>query len=149
MINAEKLNAIKERAAKATPGPWRSAGLYGVRTQNDEALSIPLRPSDATFIAHAREDVPVLVAEVERLQNRCELYEVARRNDGKMIEHKDAEIERLRKALEFYADEENYDMPTLGIEEDGTEICGYSIADMDNGKRAREALSIGEESNAL
>jgi len=56
---------------------------------------------------------------------------------------------RLRKALEFYADEENYDMPTLGIEEDGTEICGYSIADMDNGKRAREALSIGEESNAL
>ncbi|MGE7843940.1 hypothetical protein ACQKNX_24540 [Lysinibacillus sp. NPDC093712] len=56
---------------------------------------------------------------------------------------------RLRKVLEFYANEGNYDMPTLGIEEDGTEICDYSIADMDNGKRAREALRIGEESNAL
>lgn len=56
---------------------------------------------------------------------------------------------RLRKALEFYANEENYDMPTLGIKEDGTEICDYSIADTDNGKRAREALRIGEESNAL
>jgi len=73
-MNAEQLNAIKERAAKATPGPWRSAGLYGVRTQNDEALSIPLRPEDATFIAYAREDVPALVAEVERL--RAELEDI-------------------------------------------------------------------------
>ncbi|WP_336638443.1 hypothetical protein [Lysinibacillus fusiformis] len=72
MINAEQLNAIKDRVAKATPGPWRSAGLYGVRTQNDEALSIPLRPSDATFIAHAREDVPALIAEVERLLQQLE-----------------------------------------------------------------------------
>lgn len=66
-MNAEQLTAIKERAEKATPGPWRSAGLYGVRTQDAEALSIPLRPSDATFIATAREDVPALVVEIERL----------------------------------------------------------------------------------
>jgi len=65
-MNAEQLNAIKERAAKATPGPWRQAGLYSVK--NSEDMSIPLRPEDAEFIAHARKDVPALVAEVERLQ---------------------------------------------------------------------------------
>lgn len=68
-MTPEQLIAIKERVAKATHGPWRSAGLYGVRTQDDCALSIPLRPSDATFIANARQDIPSLVAEVERLKD--------------------------------------------------------------------------------
>lgn len=135
-MNAEQLNVIKERAAKATHGPWRSAELYGVRTQNDKALSIPLRPSDATFIAHSREDVPALVAEVERLQNRCELYEVARRNDGKMIEYKDAEIERLRKALEYYADRSIYEYE-LNNAPWWTE---FKEPNVDDGYLAREAL---------
>jgi len=73
MINAEKLNAIKERAAEATSGPWRHAGLYGVK--NIEDMSIPLRPEDAAFIARAREDVPALVAEVERLRQQLEKAE--------------------------------------------------------------------------
>ncbi|WP_249662167.1 hypothetical protein [Lysinibacillus fusiformis] len=41
---------------------------------------------DAEFVTHSREDVPALVAEVERLQNRCELYELVKRNDKKTIE---------------------------------------------------------------
>ena len=112
-MNAEQLNAIKERAEKATPGPWdfhkgdklrgdrRSAVIehfdcdFGEWFIHGDLADI----SDAEFIAHTREDIPALVAEVERLQNRCELYEVARRNDGKMIEYKDAEIKRLRAEL--------------------------------------------------
>lgn len=112
-MNAEQLNAIKERAAMATPGPWRSAGLYGVRTQNDEALSIPLRPSDATFIASSREDVPALVAEVER----------------------------LREALEYYADDIRY-VTQYDSDFNGRANAHTPIKE-DNGNTAREALGIG------
>lgn len=154
MINAEQLNAIKERAAKATPGPWRSAGLYGVRTQNAEALSIPLRPEDATFIAHAREDVPALVAEVERLttvkhrlNSEIEIYR--KQYEGAQIQLNESEVdnERLRKALEFYAEDNlyvtQYDSDFNGRTNAHTQIK------KDNGNIAKEALGIGEESNAL
>lgn len=74
-----KLEAIKERAAKATPGPWVRDGtllLSGIEevdlrgpTYDDWYTVKSSRPDeDADFIAHAREDVPWLVGEVERLQ---------------------------------------------------------------------------------
>jgi len=103
-MNAAQLNAIKERMEE-TPfnkayvkgDPWKG---YEVRSEgNGQTLAETSSGTDAEFIAHAYEDIPALVAEVERLQNRCELYEVARRNDGKMIEYKDAEIARLRAEL--------------------------------------------------
>ena len=46
---------------------------------------------------------------------------------------RDMEIARLRKALEFYADEENYALHTFGKR-------GVSIIHDDRGKRATEAL---------
>lgn len=102
-MNAEQLNAIKERVAKATPGPWDEMDdLFVIEGDGliiGELIAKTEIKADAEFIAAAREDVPALVAEVERLQNRCELYEEARRNDGKMIEYKDAEIARLRVEL--------------------------------------------------
>lgn len=145
MINAEQLNTIKERAAKATPGPWRSAGLYGVRTQNAEAFSIPLRPEDATFIAHAREDVPALVAEVERLQisdASKEASSIRYYNDYQTEKMKcsatlyeliraEEENARLRKALEFYGNPSTYHTLTSNF--------GMLIL-QDEGIRARRAL---------
>lgn len=104
-MNTEQLNAIKERVAKATPGPWESE-FIGLSKPQYSVINMELyvahvyEESDAVFIAHSREDVLALVAQVERLQNRCELYEVARRNDGKMIEHRATEIERLRAELQ-------------------------------------------------
>lgn len=80
-MNAEQLSAIKERAAKAMPGPWYRGesyeqmypGYYVASEANglivlaeEEGI---LRDEDVQFIAHAREDVPALVAEVERLQS--------------------------------------------------------------------------------
>lgn len=47
MLTQDDLNMIKERAEKVTHGPWYA---------------------DAEFIAHAREDIPRLVAEIERLR---------------------------------------------------------------------------------
>lgn len=86
MINAEQLIAIKERAAKATPGPWdfdkgdnlrgdrRPAVIehfdydHGERFIHGDIADI----SDAEFIANARQDIPALVAEVERLLEAVE-----------------------------------------------------------------------------
>jgi hypothetical protein len=80
----EELQAIKERCEKATPGPWSISILDGVSysmtddagrsfTQHWKAYymspdNYKLVALDAEFIAHAREDVPALLAEIERLE---------------------------------------------------------------------------------
>lgn len=81
MITNVELTQMKERAEKATAGPWENFGDSRVYTI-DEELTADFdyatichgfkEESDAAFIAHAREDVPRLVAEVERLQNALE-----------------------------------------------------------------------------
>ena len=53
-----RLEEIKEREAKASPGPWRAA----------EKAS-----PDAIFLAYARMDIPWLLDEVERLRNENSL----------------------------------------------------------------------------
>jgi hypothetical protein len=77
--------AIRERCDAATPGPWIAKRFDPYRNraaiyQTPEAQKVnPLRwqvtaicrearAQDADFIEHAREDVPVLLAEVERLR---------------------------------------------------------------------------------
>jgi hypothetical protein len=74
------LDAIEARAAAATPAPWSRGGnadpgevIYGeggtlisVGWEGDGGV---IRPeTDGEFIAHARQDVPALVAEVRRLR---------------------------------------------------------------------------------
>jgi hypothetical protein len=78
-MTALDLNAIKARAEAATPGPW-AAGTDAYAELHPWELSIsrqyPLIEMDtngqgghdAQFIAHAREDVPALIAEVEMLR---------------------------------------------------------------------------------
>ena len=86
MLTEERLKQIEERAAKATPGPWRferdfteEVGSWEIRTCVEE-LDDPFLPvacaghceddtSDAAFIAAARTDVPDLVAEVQKLHS--------------------------------------------------------------------------------
>lgn len=68
------LAAIKARCAVATPGPWEADGtelfVYQSREWIGECcrLDDPRADRDTTFIAHARTDVPALVAEVELLR---------------------------------------------------------------------------------
>ena len=142
-MNQAQLNAIKERLAKATPGPWESEETaeghieilspnenYTICQMQNENIDC-LNEGDTEFIKHAITDVPALVDEVERLQNSCELYEVARRNDGKMIEHKNAEIKKLREALEQVMEVE---APIA----EGWETCAYKIARQALGGEAHE-----------
>ena len=57
-MDEAKLSEIEARARAATPGPWL------VCAAEDAAEGLP--------VAHAREDVPALVAEVRRLQKANE-----------------------------------------------------------------------------
>jgi len=93
MLTPERLREIKERCERATPGPWTSLSDdgRGLRTMNIKVVGrSPMmlvaqtaigttggkiydngedgRYDNAEFIAHAREDVPALVEEVDRLR---------------------------------------------------------------------------------
>ncbi len=75
------LDAIRARADAATPGPWdcerpnQAYRIYELSSQSPQGLNETLAEisgynasDDSEFIAHAREDVPALVAEVDRLR---------------------------------------------------------------------------------
>jgi hypothetical protein len=78
------LDAIEARANAATPGPWEASRQIGKKGHcyvaqvfGPDALGglslaqmdvLPNATADAAFIAHARSDVPALVAEVRRLR---------------------------------------------------------------------------------
>lgn len=74
-----ELNAIRERLAAATPGPWRAeySGITGPVVVDAESIDardhVARCPhyrgqADTDFIAHAPTDVAALLAEVERLR---------------------------------------------------------------------------------
>lgn len=150
-MNAEQLNAIKEREAKATPGPWEAKGLQSLsyarvekrETKYESKIIVEaLNNDNIEFIAHAREDVPALVAEVKRLNtvkhrlnSDVELYRKQYEGAQIQLSESEAENERLRKALEYFADDENYFYGIAGE-------CNV----LDNGRKlAREALKCSED----
>lgn len=78
-MTADELKAIRERLAKASPGPWwvdvettpatevASADGTIARVYRGEVTAPGPRP-DADFIAHAPSDVSALLSEISRLQ---------------------------------------------------------------------------------
>lgn len=77
-MTQERLDEIEAREAKATEGPWGVDGpaqcgpgdSLAVYHVEDGGTVAYVQPSwdDAEFIAHARTDIPALLAEVERLR---------------------------------------------------------------------------------
>lgn len=75
---APDVAAIEARAAAATPGPWATDYVQGERAiisgGGPRPLVVPwshadaLMHDDAAFIAHAREDVPALLAHITALR---------------------------------------------------------------------------------
>lgn len=72
-LTEAQLREIRERAEKATPGPWDNH--IGPRFVHSRATGLksswicqPQNEGDVPFIAHARTDVPALLDEVERLR---------------------------------------------------------------------------------
>jgi hypothetical protein len=79
------LDAIEARMDATTSGVWDApATVLGLKTatvfaspESPQAIAYTGRFEDAEFIAHARTDVPALVAEVRRLSQRPTAEEVA------------------------------------------------------------------------
>lgn len=106
------LEAIRARAAAATGGPWvpyfnshgdpyvTLPGLYLTRRIADVSVS----PDDygkanAEFIAHAREDVPDLLAEVARLTEELDAAHANNRIYYESCRAAEAARDSLRTAL--------------------------------------------------
>jgi hypothetical protein len=129
------LSAIEARAAAATPGPWREdwegtnhfevisdaadSPRYWVLTvssPNRQLLihnAAPCHGPDLTFIAHARSDIPALVAEV-----RC--LEVALAN---MTAECDSSLARVALAEYSLASEQTAHEATRRDQEESCQAC--------------------------
>ena len=89
-MTPEELQEIEERCNRATPGPWtnerptkdQETGFYkgvaicgfGGKTgvfANPPGGQSPF--NDAVFVAHAREDIPKLIAYIKELQYEIEM----------------------------------------------------------------------------
>ncbi|MFZ7945721.1 hypothetical protein [Neobacillus sp. 19] len=102
-LTDEQLAEIRKRAEAATPGPWvwekfaldeddwdtempwlgnatESVMDFGDCEQYYPTQGTPPNDADAEFIAHARQDVPKLLAEVARLNRKNNLYRKALRS---------------------------------------------------------------------
>lgn len=75
-ISNEELTQIRERAEKATVGEWETAdttdGAWLVDDGGNIIAGTFERIEDAMFSAHARQDIPKLLAEIKRLYRGIE-----------------------------------------------------------------------------
>jgi len=88
--------AIKKRCESATEGPWEvvrhGIGWFKIATKLGQDIHLLLK--NAKFIAHARTDIPALLDALEAKAKRSRKLKT--------------ENTKIRKALEWYADEDNY-----------------------------------------
>lgn len=135
-MNAEQLAEIKERAEKATLGPWewgegyeqKDPGYYVASKSNGHIVfadeDIAVRSEDVDFLLHAREDIPALVAEVERLND-----EIADREQSHI------------KLYSDYRGEKASNKRLLDILTQISKMFSYNAGLRDARKLAREALN--------
>ena len=77
-LTDEELQYMRKRCAAATPGPWESyiegrdhtSGSSFIMTSGEDIELTGATDADQDFIAHTRQDMPRLLAEVQRLRQR-------------------------------------------------------------------------------
>lgn len=83
ILSEEKIEEIRKRSQASRPGPWKSniegrdhySGSNFIMVPGDSSemttleFSGKVTEADQDFIAHAREDIPALIAEIERLRS--------------------------------------------------------------------------------
>jgi hypothetical protein len=84
-LTTEQLLAIKQRDEAASPGQWIFDEEFGRIVDADNEMMIADMPlygsrNNGRFIAHSREDIPLLLQEIERLQQAIEAAILAERN---------------------------------------------------------------------
>jgi hypothetical protein len=76
-LTCDEMEAIKARCEQATAGPWKSfiekrekiSGSSFIQTKGEDIYLTSATDADQDFIAHARQDIPRLIAEIERLRS--------------------------------------------------------------------------------
>ena len=114
---------------------------------------------DPIFYEYGLSNYECALREIERLREQCEFEKKCRNDAFEELKQRDADIERLREALQFYASKNNYEKKkvwtkTLMIkniafpqyEPDGYKIVSqyHTPVLSDNGERARAALKEKE-----
>ena len=77
MIDDKEIDAIEKRANAATKGPWTQTIAFisdgdGVHVATLNVPDIQFAQDNGSFIAHARQDIPALIAAVRELQAKNE-----------------------------------------------------------------------------
>lgn len=75
-LSEQELAEIRLRCERATLGPWKSyvegreemSGSDFIMTGGEDIYLTGATTADQDFIAHARQDIPRLLAEIERLK---------------------------------------------------------------------------------
>ena len=73
-MNQKSIDEIKAREQMATPGPWENNDSGIISAPFLSIVCNTTLTADADFIAHARADIPALIAEVERLTMKLKEY---------------------------------------------------------------------------
>ena len=103
MLSDERLAEIRAREQAATRGPWtnpweeepstgKCQGIWGpyvepvIGVEWHDGPRLAVLEADAAFIAASRQDVPDLLAEVERLRARVVVLECIAHEAGMLLE---------------------------------------------------------------
>lgn len=145
------LEPIKTREAAATKGPWRTFFAEDIAVEESDTGEwiahlgdeCDGHEPDAHFIAHARQDIPALIAEVERLREAA-LSAPARTAD---YEEYAPTLERLihYKTEPGIADAYLYHLTQMDLEEHGGSVPGWLT---EKGHRAIMLIDKWIEMNA-
>ncbi|OAJ75224.1 hypothetical protein AYJ08_00300 [Brevibacillus sp. SKDU10] len=67
-MTEKELQEIRERVEKATSGPWKERARNGDFIHIAKGLVIGGNQNDVDFITNARQDIPNLLSEIDRLR---------------------------------------------------------------------------------
>lgn len=100
MNGEDRVTEIAGRVAAATEGPWASLGYHILdgdvpQTHLGEVFSTP---SDAEFIAHAREDIPYLLERLRTAEAELVTVKQQRSDNLQAIAERDALLASNHKA---------------------------------------------------
>lgn len=128
-MDSKYLEEIKAREQAATKGPWNWKNdvllapepsylvLKPFLEESNDEPTVCIFPNDKDFIAHARTDIPALIAEVKSLNQELKSAREIEEHKAtriialeKIIEKRESKISMLKKALELacnYVDSES------------------------------------------